>query len=68
MPYYTFWQAFIDFMFPSLTRSKSFQMRGYGEYMVDKKRIDRTEAKDLDSKGLIISATIVNTDICSIAL
>ena len=34
-------------------RKKSFQMRGYGEYMDDKKRIDRTEAKDLEAKGII---------------
>ena len=31
-------------------------MRGYGEYMGDKKRIDRIETKDLEARGMEVAA------------
>lgn len=42
--------------FSPLIRSRSFRMRGYGEYMGDKKRIDRIETKDLEARGMEVAA------------
>ena len=36
-------------------------MRGYGEYMGDKKRIDRIETKDLEARGMEVAAMAGST-------
>ena len=36
-------------------------MRGYAEYMGDKKRIDRTETKDLEARGMEVAAMAGST-------
>lgn len=36
-------------------------MRGYGDYMGDKKRIDRTETKDLEARGMEFAAMAGST-------